>query len=167
MAAPLDGPPVPGVCFLSEREVLGNAKVGAALAARLRQLGQDGVAPLNAERLSIANDYKALQAQKPADMQTRVQPLDRRARALQANQRALERQLELTRNKAEAQIGTAQGPIVTQLFHDHSCGVLFNRDTVIGGNMANDLTGGVIQALDAKMPTITFDLEPLPAPKGQ
>jgi Skp family chaperone for outer membrane proteins len=165
MAAPLDGPPVAGVCLLSEGTVLGAAKVGVAMNTRLRQLAQDAVAPINAERLSIANDYKAVQAQKPADAQARIQALDRRALAVQANQRALERQIQLTQNKAELQIGQVQGPIVTQVFHDHACGLLINREVVIGGNLSNDLTPGVIQALDAKMTTITFDLEPLPAPK--
>lgn len=166
MAAPLDGPPVAGVCLLSEGTVLGTAKVGVAMSARLRQLAQDAVAPLNAERQSIATDYKAVQAQKPADAQARIQALDRRALALQTSQRALERRIQLTQNKAEIQIGQAQGPILTQLFHDHACGLLINRDVVIGGNLSNDLTPGVIQALDAKMSTITFDLEPLPAPKA-
>ena len=41
------------------------------------------------------------------------------------------------------------------------------RAEVVAGNMANDLTPAVVQGLDAKMTTITFDLEPAPATAAQ
>ncbi|CAM5603160.1 Molecular chaperone Skp OS=Rhodanobacter lindaniclasticus OX=75310 GN=B1991_10760 PE=3 SV=1 [Rhodanobacter lindaniclasticus] len=47
----------------------------------------------------------------------------------------------------------------------HHCGLLLNRDAVLGGNTSNDLTSDVVQGLDAKLTTIGFNLEPLP-PKG-
>jgi len=39
---------------------------------------------------------------------------------------------------------------------------IIDRNSVLGGNMSNDLTPMLARGLDAKVTTITFDLEVLP-----
>ena len=162
----LDGPPVPGVCLLNQEVVFANSQVGIAAAARLRDLAKAADEPLEAERQSIVTDAKALQAQKPADARTKEQALVQRDNALKISAQKLERQIELTRLKARGQIGEAAQSVVADAFHAHNCGLLINKEVVMGGNMSNDLTAAVIQGLDAKITTITFDLEPYPTPKA-
>jgi hypothetical protein len=60
-------------------------------------------------------------------------------------------------------IGAAAQPVVASVYQQKGCGLLLDRGVVLGGNMANDLTPAVVQGLDAKMSTISFDLERLPA----
>jgi hypothetical protein len=52
---------------------------------------------------------------------------------------------------------------VASAYASHHCGLLLNRDAVLGGNTTNDLTAEVVQGLDRKITTMSFNLEPLPS----
>lgn len=166
-AQPLGGPQVSGVCLLSQQAVLANAKVGQAATARLRGLAQKVDANLVAERQPLVADAKALQAQqaslKPADLAARRQALAARVQGLERTAEERRRQIELTREKALARIATEAQPVIAQVYKAHGCGLLIDRNTVLGGNMGGDLTAAVVQGLNARMTTISFDLAPLPA----
>lgn len=169
VAAPpmLGGPQVPGVCLLSQQAVLANAKVGMAATARLKQIADAANAELAAARAPIEADAKTLQAQqaslKPADLQVRRQALEARVQTLQQIAEQRRREIEATREKALAQIATDVQPVIAEVYKSHGCGLLVDRNSVLGGNMAGDLTAAVVQGLDAKVATIAFDLAALPA----
>jgi len=61
------------------------------------------------------------------------------------------------------QIGEQAQPLVASSYTSHHCGLLLNRDAVLGGNTTNDLTADVVRGLDAKLTTLNFSLEPAPA----
>ena len=165
--SPLGGPQVSGVCFLSQEAVFANSKVGQAATARLRQLAQDASAPLMSERQSIETDARALQADQgkvpAAQLQSRRDVLSQRAQAYQASLQDVSRRVEATKANAVQQIAQAAQPIVVQAYHARGCGLLLNRNVVIGGNLAGDLTPDIVNGLDAKITAITFNLEPAPA----
>ena len=73
------------------------------------------------------------------------------------------REIEATRAKVLAQIATHAQPVIATVYGQHKCGLLIDRNSVLGGNMANDLTPDVVKALDASISTITFNRETLPA----
>lgn len=164
---PLGGPQVAGVCLLSQQAVFTNAKVGIAATQRLKQLAAQSQAGLDAERTSLQADAKALEGQraslKAADYQTKAQALQLRAQSLQQRIQTSANQIELTRQKALGQIATAAQPVIAGVYKQRGCGLLLDRNAALGGNMAGDLTAAVVQGLDAKMTTISFDLAPLPA----
>jgi Skp family chaperone for outer membrane proteins len=162
------GPVVPGVCLLSQRDLLARSRVGVAVNQRLRALAQQAQDQLDAERASIDTDARALAAQKAslsaADFQARQQALQQRAQAYQAHVQDRSRQVQATGLKVVSQISAAAQPIVADAYRSHNCGLLISRDTLMGGNLTNDLTPAVLSGLDARLPTLTFDLEP-PAPQ--
>jgi Skp family chaperone for outer membrane proteins len=162
------GPVVPGVCLLSQRDVFARSRVGVAANTRLRTLAQQAQDQLEGERTSIETDARTLAGQKAtlaaADFQARQQALGQRAQAYQAHVQERSRQVDATRLKVAGQIAVAAQPLVADAYRSHGCGLLISRDTLMGGNMANDLTAAVVTGLDAKMSTISFDLEP-PAPQ--
>jgi Skp family chaperone for outer membrane proteins len=164
----LGGAPIPGLCLLSQQEVLTRAKVGQAATARLQVLAQQAQNEVTAERGPIETEAKALQAQratlKPADFQDRQKALQGRLQALQQKANVRSREIELTREKALGRIANDAQPVIAAVYKTHGCGLLMDRGSVLGGNMSNDLTGGVIEALDAKITTITFEREALPPP---
>jgi len=166
-AQPLGGPIVAGVCLLSQQAVVANAKIGVAASTRLKQLADQAQGEINAERAPIEADAKALEGQraslKPADFQQRQQALATRAQALQQKANLRGREIEATRAKALGQIATEAQPVIAQVYKTRGCGLLVDRNSVLGGNMANDLTAAAVQGLDAKITTITFDRETLPA----
>ncbi len=164
----MGGNPVPGVCMLSQQAVLTNAKVGLAATARLQTLAQQAQAELTADKAPIEADAKALDAQratlKPAELQQKQRALAARAQALQQKANLRQREIEATREKALARISADAQPVIQAVYKSRDCGLLVDRGTVLGGNMANDLTPAVVTGLDAKITTITFDRENLSAP---
>jgi len=166
-AQPLGGNPVPGVCLLSREAIFANAKIGVAATARLRELTQAAETEIAADRKPVEDDARALEVQRaslrPADLQQRQQALATRAQAVQQKAQQRSQELELTRQRALAEIGTDAQPVIAVAYRARSCGLLVNRDSVLGGNMTNDLTPDVVKGLDAKVTTITFDRAILPA----
>lgn len=160
------GPLIAGVCLLSREAVLAQSLAGQAATARLRQLGQKAQANFDAERRRLEAEAKALQGEQasvpPQQIQHRQQQLQARAQAAQVEAAQVSRELEATRAKATGVIEQAVQPVVLAAYQAKGCGLLLQREAVLGGNLANDLTPAVIQGLDAKMTTITFDREHLP-----
>ena len=160
------GPVIPGVCLLSRETIFAQSAVGRAAAVRLKQLGQKAQASLEAERRAIEAEAKALQAQGPSlpppQAQHRQQQLSARAQGFQAKAAQASRELEATRAKAMGRIEQEVQPVVLSAYQAKGCGLLLSREAVLGGNLANDLTPAVVQGLDAKITTITFEREHLP-----
>jgi len=164
--APLGGPALPGICLLSQQAVLTNAKVGAAATARLKQIADQVQAEINAARTPLLAEAQTLKAQgaslKPADLQAREQSLASRAQALEQTVAQRQREIEATRRKALDRVANEAQPVIAAAYKARGCGLLFDRNVVLGGNMSVDLTPAVVQGLDAKITTITFEREILP-----
>jgi Skp family chaperone for outer membrane proteins len=158
---------VAGVCYLSREAIFTNAKVGQAASARLKQLAGQAQSEIDAERKPIDADvqaYRAKASSLSADQrQSQEQALAQRMQSVQADQQTKGRQLEATRAKAMEQIAAYAQPVIVSVYGSKNCGVLFDRNAVLGGNMSNDLTPAVVQGLDAKVTTISFNMEPAPA----
>ena len=167
---PLEGPVVQGVCLLSREAIMVNAKVGIAANLRLKQLAEQAQAGIDAERKPLDADIQALQAQaaslSPGERDNRQRALAQRAQMVQlhGNQRA--REIEATRTKVMARIAKEAQPVIVSAYQGKACGLLLDRDAVLGGNMGNDLTAAVVQGLDGRITTISFELEALPADAG-
>ncbi len=157
---------VPGVCMLSREAVLGNSKVGKAVNARLKQLVSQAKTQLQNEKTPLDKSIQEFR-QKASSMtastrQSQQKALQQRAQALQQKQQELDARLRITRAKAMQRIGKVVNPIIADAYKQSRCGILLNRDAVLAGNQENDLTAGVIAALNKKMTTLSFDLAPLP-----
>lgn len=164
---PMNGPVVPGVCLLSREAIFANAKVGVAASDRLKQLAQQAQSQIDAERKPLDADvqtYRSQAASLSADQrQAREQSLGQRMQTVQADQTLKGKQLEATRVQAMGQIAQYAQPVIVSVYNSKNCGLLLDRSVVMGGNMANDITAAVVQGLDAKVTTISFNLAPVPA----
>jgi len=169
-AGDLGGNPVPGLCMLSREAVLANAKVGKAAVDRLKQISDQAQAEVDAQQKPVQDEIKAFQAVAPtlpADQRaTRERALQAKLEPLQALANQRSREIDATRIKALQQVNDQARPIIAAQYKQHNCGLMIDRNMVIGGNYTNDLTPAVVQALDAKVSTITFERENLPA-QGQ
>jgi len=170
-AETLGGNPVPGLCMISREAVFAQSKVGQAASERLKQLAEQAQNQLGSERQPLQNDIQKFQQEAPklaeAQRKQRGEALQQRMQQFQQKAGELNERIQLTRAKIMQRIGQEAEPIVAATYKSHQCGLLLNRDAVLGGNVTNDLTPGVVQGLDRKITTLSFDLEPLPAaPKG-
>lgn len=162
----LGGPVVAGVCLLSREAVVAHSAVGKATTARLQQLVTEAQTEIDAERRPIDADVQAYQTEQakltPDQRRTREQALEARLGPVQAKTQQRSREIEATRAKVLERISTEAQPVIAVVYSARKCGLLFERGSVLGGNLANDLTATVIQRLDAKISTITFNRETLP-----
>jgi Skp family chaperone for outer membrane proteins len=162
--APPRGPLVAGVCLLSQEALLARSKIGQAATARLRELAAQVQTSLNAEKARLDARAKALEEKRatltPLQLQAQSLALNQRGQALQAEASERSQQIDATKTKAFTRVLDQAKPLIDQAYATHSCGLLFARETVLTGNLGNDLTDEVLAALDAKGAPVTFDLEP-------
>lgn len=163
----LGGPVVAGVCMVSREAIFANAKIGQAATARLRVLSQEAQAELDRERQPVETELKTFQAEAarlPAEQrQAREQALSAKLQPLQMKAAQRQQEIDATRVKALERVSAELQPVIAQVYRQRNCGLLVDRNTVIGGNMANDLTPAVVQGIDARIATIPFNRETLPA----
>ena len=164
-ASALGGPLIPGVCLLSREAVLANAKVGVYASQRIRQLTEEAQAEVNADRRPIEADLAALRAQAaklaPEQRAAQEKALAARFAPIQTKAEQRTREIEKTRAKAIDTIGQQLQPVIAAVYTQKGCGLLLDRNTVLGGNMGNDLTAAVVAGLDARLTSITIQREDL------
>jgi Skp family chaperone for outer membrane proteins len=159
-------PPVPGVCLFARDVALGATKAGVAANARMRQLSEQVRAELAPEQQIIATEDNVLKTSgsqmAPADRQRRAEALQKRAAAFAELQKVRAAQIQQTRANAIAEILKPMDAVLTPVATSRRCAVVFERATTYGFNAAMDLTPAVIQQVDARLPTLTFNLAPPP-----
>ncbi|HUH24305.1 MAG TPA: OmpH family outer membrane protein [Brevundimonas sp.] len=162
-AQPLGGPVIPGVCLLSREAVFANAAAGKAASARLQELAAVAQTEIETERQPLEAQLRALETQPDnAARRQRAETLAGQWQALQQKAAHASQEVEATRVKAMERIANEAQPAIAQVYAAKSCGLLLDRNSALGGNFANDLTAEVVQALDARLSTITFERERLP-----
>ncbi len=162
---PLGGPVIPGVCLLSREAIFANAAVGKAASTRLQELTRAAQAEIDAERKPLEAEAKALEPLPDnAQNKPKREALATRWQALQVKAAHNSREIEATRAKALERIANDAQPVIAQVYGQKKCGLLFDRNSALGGNFANDLTADVVRTLDAKVTTISFERERLPLP---
>lgn len=163
----LGGTAIPGLCMLSREAVFTQSKVGQSASDRLKSLATAQQSQLANQKKTLDADIQAFQQKEQtlteAQRQQQGGALQGRVQAFQGQVQDLDHRVELTRNKVMQQIGEQAQPIVNTAYAGHHCGLLLNRDAVLGGNVDNDLTPDVVKGLDGKITTLSFNLEPLPA----
>ena len=170
-AAPANptGPLVPGVCFLSREALITNSKAGQAAQTRLNELKSQIQASNSAEDQRLQARVKAFEAKRatlsPMQIQAQGEALNQRQQAirLEAGQRG--EQYQSTEAKAAQRVLAIANAYIVPIYTAHNCGLLLARESVISGNMGNDLTAEIAAKMDANFTPFSFDLEPPRATK--
>ena len=159
------GAPIAGVCVFSSQGAVAKSLVGKSVDARLKAIIQQVNSELTTERTSLDNDAKALDAKKATLDQS---ALEQQAAALQVRANAWQRKGQLRQKEVEAteqkQLGRVYqelDPAIRQAYQAKSCAILIERESVLLGNPAMDITDAVVAAVDARIKTLTFDRERL------
>jgi Skp family chaperone for outer membrane proteins len=164
VAAPdLKGPLIAGICLLSQEGIITQSQYGRAATARVQEMARKLQADLNAEQARLQARGKALEAKRaalpPIEYQAQGEALNQRAQALQAEGAERGKQLDAAKTAAFRDVLERAEPFVAQAYAAHGCGLLLARDTVLAGNLGNDLTGEAVAAFDAKTASV-----PVPPP---
>lgn len=167
---PLTGPAVPGLCFLSDREVYAGSTVGKYVLNRLQQLAQQAQAEIDTQRTALQTDAKAFDAARstlPPDQ------ADQRAAQLNLRQRELERladqrqhELQATQQQGVQTIGRYVAPILHQVVAEHNCSVVLSDSAVDDIAPSMDLSPAVIEHLNTTIQQFPLDRVHLDAAAG-
>jgi Skp family chaperone for outer membrane proteins len=164
-AQALGGPVVAGVCLLSREAIFANAAVGRVATTRLQELTRAAQAEVDAQRQPVEAEARTFESQRASlsadQLRQRQETLSQRLQALQRRAAHVSSEIEATRTKALERISNEAQPVIAEVYRQKNCGLLFDRNSVLGGNFANDLTADVVRALDARIQTITFERERL------
>jgi outer membrane protein len=162
------GPPLTGVCIFSFENAIGLSKVGQYVDGRMKQIIAQTNAELTGEKNQIDNDAKTLDGQRATLDQTtfeqRGSALQIRAGALQRKAQLRDREVQATEQKAVARISQELEPYVRQAYQAKACSILLQRNSVIIGNPAMDITQAVVTGVDGKITQFAFEREHLDQP---
>lgn len=162
----ITGAPIPGVCIFSNDRALQSSLVGQAAANRMQQIRAQVSAELSGEQTTLRTDLTAFDGKRttltPQQQQAQAAPLQQRAQAFENKVALRNRELDATGAKALQRISEQLAPIVTSVSASRNCSLVLSGDgAVMAANPAMDLTPAVVQGLNARMATITFDRENL------
>ncbi len=161
------GPVIPGLCYYSFDAVFGASDVGKAVAARLNQIGKEAETELVTEGKALDTDIQAFERGRatmtPDAAEQRASQLQIRRNALARKADLRQREMQATRAKAIDRVEQEMTPVVIATYQARNCSVLLASGLALG-NPQMDITGQVVQGLNAKIKTFTFNRERLDAP---
>jgi Skp family chaperone for outer membrane proteins len=159
------GAALPGVCYLSTQEALATSTVGKYVGTRMQQLITQVNTELKPEQTAIETEGKTLETSRatmdPKVLQTRATAWQTRAQNFQQRAGQRQRELEATQQKAVARVLQEMDPIAKSTYQQRRCSILLDREGVLLGNPAMDLTATVVTGLNARIQQFAFERERL------
>jgi outer membrane protein len=160
---PPQGPAIAGVCVLSKEGAVYSSAVGKAMLARLDQLTSQVDAEVKGQQAAIQTDAKALDGQRatlpPDQFQQKAQAIQQRANELQRTAQLRNAEMQQTQRKALQTFGGYMDPVLRQIFTQRNCSIMIDGNSLVYPAPAMDVTGQVIQGLNAKIQSFPFDRE--------
>lgn len=164
------GPALPGVCILDNQRAIGTSSVGRAVQTRLQQLGQQVSAELQPQQTALQTEESAIRTAAQAAgntpnpaLQTRYQTFQQRVTAYDQLVRTRQAEMQATEQQQLQRIAVELQPVVNQVYGQRGCGILIERGSIVAANPAMDITDGVVQGLNARIQTLTFERVRAPA----
>jgi outer membrane protein len=96
-----------------------------------------------------------------ATFQGRAQALQNRVNALRQKADLRQREVQATEQKSLNRIAQELDPIARNLYQQHRCSVLLNKEGVMIANPEMDITTQAVTALNARIQQFAFDREHL------
>ncbi len=156
------GPPIAGLCVFSRDDALAASRAAGSVNSQLQLLRQGAQIEMDGESRAIASEAAALSAQNGG----LTEPVrQQRAVALQARAQAHDQAVQQWNatlgggsDAALRQIAVAIDPIANKVVAARHCSVLVDRRGLYGANPSMDITNGVLERLNAQMPSVAVVL---------
>ncbi|MBV9994283.1 MAG: OmpH family outer membrane protein [Caulobacteraceae bacterium] len=156
------GPPLTGVCVVSQAGVLASSAVGKSFNDRMNQLKQQVATELQPQETELATEQRTLQQASTQDP-TRVAAFNLKASQYSRLRDERVQELDATSQKQLQRLYLELRPILAQLIQQKQCSILLEAEqNVLAVNPAMDLTSAAVVGLNARIQSITFDREALP-----
>jgi Skp family chaperone for outer membrane proteins len=160
---PAFGPAIAGVCGVSQSRVLGESAVGKSFSSRMDALKSQVISELQPQETELASEQKTLSATASPDP-AQVNAFNQKVSDFRRLQEQRSQELEATYQKQLRRLQLELRPVLVQAFQEKHCSLLLDEDSavlIISPEM--DLSPAAVLGLNAKIQTITFDRELMPA----
>lgn len=166
------GAPIPGMCVLNLQGVFARSTAGQGLNSRLQELQQEVAGELAPYQQTIETEDQALGASgaslPDAERQQRVQALQQRLAEYQQLRQTRVQELEYTEFVQRRALAAAVDPIVSAVYQERGCSILFNRSEVFQLNPQMDISEMVLQRMNSQVASLpAFNRMPVPVQQQQ
>lgn len=154
------GAPVNGVCVFNQQAAIGGSTAGQSVATRLKALGDVVTAELRPEATALQTEEARLRAvtnKQDATFQQQATTFSQRYEAYQRKVTQRQQELQATEVDQLTRISTEIRPLLTTVYQQRQCAVLVDATAVLAFNPAMDVTAAVVQQLNTRLPSLTFD----------
>lgn len=170
-AAPPKPPPAPRIVVFDERALMEFSKAGQDIQRQVRGFAQQVQNEKAATQKSLQAEEQQLQQQvailAPDVRNKKVQAFQQKADSAQAALQRKAQMIDAGVQQAQGQMSKVLGPILQQVMKERGANLVVLKQAVImADSAAFDITGDVINRLNAKLPAIKVSLvNPPAAPK--
>lgn len=151
----------PGVCVFDFQRLVDTSLAGKAVATRLQGLEQEAAAEVSRDAKALQGEYDALEGRRATLTATAYgsakDQLDAKRSTLQRKVQLRQAELQQTQPVALNRLSQAMEPSLRAVYQQRACGILVNSNAAIFWNPAADITDAVVQNLNTKVQTISFD----------
>ncbi|MEM9751295.1 MAG: OmpH family outer membrane protein [Pseudomonadota bacterium] len=151
----------PVILIVNQQALLVNSKAGKDIARQMGDLQKVVNNEIRTEVESISKEGENLQTQKDLlseeVLRERARSLALRERNFPALRELKIRELELTEQKALAEIGKVLQPILQDMVNERGATLLLDRSAVMFASADNDVTQQVMAALDKKIDSVKVE----------
>lgn len=168
-AAPPAPPPTPRIVVFDERALMEYSKAGQDIQRQVRSYAQQVQNEKAATQKSLQAEEQQLQQQvailAPDVRNKKVQAFQQKADSAQAALQRKAQMIDAGVQQAQGQMSKVLGPILQQVMKERGANLVVLKQAVLmAGSGAFDITGDVINRLNAKLPAVKVSLATPPAP---
>jgi Skp family chaperone for outer membrane proteins len=168
-AAPPAPPPSPRIVVFDERALMEYSKAGQDIQRQVRTFAQQVQNEKAATQKSLQAEEQQLQQQvailAPDVRAKKVQAFQQKADGAQAALQRRAQMIDAGVQEAQGQMSKVLGPILQQVMKERGANLVVLKQAVLmAGSGAFDITGDVINRLNAKLPAVKVSLANPAAP---
>lgn len=151
----------PVILIIDQQRVLATSKAGQSMKPQLEKLQKEANDSLNDEVVKLTKEAEDLKKQKDLIAEDvwvqRAQQIAVKQNNLPVQREVKVRELQLSEQKALAELTDAMRPILKKIVEDNGATLLLERGAVMYASQETDITAQVITELDKKVKSVKVE----------
>ncbi|WP_420432558.1 OmpH family outer membrane protein [Hyphobacterium sp.] len=165
------------IIVINEDRILRESAVGLHIASRLQTISEEMDGELRAMREPIDAEIERLNAetsgltqeavQQRQDLMTRIQTVSQQGQQFEASRQRYANELVATERAAMRPVLEALQAVLQEVVAARGADIVVDRSSLVYSNQSVDASEAVIEALNARLPTVPVNRVRLPEGSGQ
>jgi Skp family chaperone for outer membrane proteins len=153
------------IVIVNSDQIFSQSKVGQNVRSQIQSLAKKLQAESQKSEEALKIEAKNLSEQRrllsESDFGKKVQSFEEKQQNFQRTMQQRSQELQLGSNKARGEIEAVVRPIFADVMTAHGANILLDQSVVLAGGVDFNVTTEVLQALDAKLTSVTVKSVPL------